>query len=143
MTNHCELALENQLCFALYNASRAMTKAYQPHLRKLGLTYPQYIVMLSLWQFNESTVKALGEKLSLDSGTLTPLLKRLQTAGLVERTRSKDDERVVLISLTKQGQLLEQAALTMRQQMLCQHPADKEHLLALKTQLQELTNQLR
>ena len=142
MSNYQELALENQLCFALYNASRAMTKVYQPHLKKLGLTYPQYIVMLSLWQYKNSSVKELGNRLNLDSGTLTPLLKRLETAQLVSRTRSKDDERVVMISLTKQGQLLESDALVMRQEMLCNSTDDMEQMLALKEQLQQLTNQL-
>lgn len=142
MSNYQELALENQLCFALYNASRAMTKVYQPHLKKLGLTYPQYVVMLSLWQYKSSSVKELGQRLNLDSGTLTPLLKRLETAQLVNRTRSKGDERVVMISLTKQGQLLEQDALVMRKEMLCNSTADMEQMLALKEQLQQLTNQL-
>lgn len=142
MSNYQELALENQLCFALYNASRAMTKVYQPHLKKLGLTYPQYVVMLSLWQYKSSSVKELGQRLNLDSGTLTPLLKRLETAQLVNRTRRDDDERVVMISLTKQGLSLETNALTMRQEMLCNSAADMDQMLALKEQLQQLTNKL-
>lgn len=142
MANHPELALENQLCFALYNASRAMTKTYQPHLKKLGLTYPQYIVMLSLWQYGVTNVKTLGERLTLDSGTLTPLLKRLEANELVSRQRSSNDERVVEVFLSPQGQALEQDALAMRQEMLCQAQGDVEALVSLKEQLQQLTADL-
>lgn len=142
MANHPELALENQLCFALYNASRAMTKTYQPHLKKLGLTYPQYIVMLSLWQHGVTNVKTLGERLHLDSGTLTPLLKRLEANDLVNRQRSTKDERVVEVFLTSGGCALEQVALEMRQNMLCQAEGDVSQLVALKEQLQQLTNEL-
>jgi len=142
MSESNELALENQLCFALYNASRAMTKAYQPHLKKLGLTYPQYIAMLSLWQQDGCSVKALGETLMLDSGTLTPLLKRLETAGLINRNRSLEDERTVLITLTNQGQSLKSQALHMRQHMMCGHQGDIKKLGKLKHDLQELTHVL-
>lgn len=138
-----ELAIENQLCFALYNASRAMTKAYQPHLKKLGLTYPQYIVMLCLWQHGSSSVKALGECLSLDSGTLTPLLKRLEGAQFVVRKRSEADERVVMISLAPKGAELEQRALAMRQYMLCQKNEDISALGVLLSQLEQLTSRLK
>jgi DNA-binding MarR family transcriptional regulator len=95
--------LENQLCFALYSASRALTRAYQPLLAPLGLTYPQYIVMLVLWEGDGLSVSELGERLGLDSGTLTPLLKRLESTGLVERRRDDDDERVVRVFLTATG----------------------------------------
>src|SRR3954462_6505588 len=94
------LHLDNQLCFALYSASLAMTKLYKPLLDELGLTYPQYLAMLALWQEDGQSVSQLGERLFLDSGTLTPLLKRLETAGLVVRERSVEDERRVHIRLT-------------------------------------------
>ncbi len=101
-----ELLLENQLCFALYSASRALTRAYAPLLEPLGLTYPQYLVCLALWERDGRPVHELGTCLALDSGTLTPLLKRLAQAGLVERRRSTDDERVVQIYLTPAGRAL-------------------------------------
>ena len=98
------LALDAQLCFALYSASLAMTKLYKPLLDRLGLTYPQYLVMLVLWEEDAMSVKEIGERLFLDSGTLTPLLKRLEAAGLVKRTRSTEDERQVIVALTPQGE---------------------------------------
>src|SRR3954470_3664742 len=97
------LLLDNQLCFALYSASLAMTKLYKPLLDELGLTYPQYLVMLALWERDGSTVSELGQRLYLDSGTLTPLLKRLEAAGLVSRVRSTEDERRVHLRLTSAG----------------------------------------
>jgi len=95
--------LEQQLCFAVYQASHAFNRAYRPILAVLGLTYPQYLVMLALWEDDGPTVKALGEKLMLDSGTLTPLLKRLESAGLIRRERDAADERQVRIRLTEKG----------------------------------------
>src|SRR3954470_8192722 len=100
------LLLDNQLCFALYSASLAMTKLYKPLLAELGLTYPQYLVMLALWEQDGVAVSQLGERLSLDSGTLTPLLKRLEPAGLVSRIRSVEDERRVHLTLTAAGRKL-------------------------------------
>mgnify|MGYP001425629241 CR=1 FL=1 len=102
------LALDRQLCFALYSASLAMTKAYKPLLAPLGLTYPQYLVMLVLWEGDGVTVSHVGERLSLDSGTLTPLLKRLQALGLLQRLRDAADERRVLLQLTPGGGELQQ-----------------------------------
>ena len=110
------LALDNQLCFALYSASRAITRAYGPLLADLGLTYPQYLVMLVLWQADGVSVSELGARLALDSGTLTPLLKRLQTAGWISRTRGAQDERRVDIHLTPAGLgLIEHAWLRIEQ----------------------------
>jgi DNA-binding MarR family transcriptional regulator len=106
MSQRDPLHLEDQLCFALYHASRALTRAYAPLLEPLGLTYPQYLVLLVLWQGDGMAVKALGERLALDSGTLTPLLKRLEHQGLVRRQRGEDDERVVRIHLTAAGRAL-------------------------------------
>lgn len=100
------LRLDNQLCFALYSASLAMTKVYKPMLDELGLTYPQYLVMLALWEEDGLMVSEIGQRLSLDSGTLTPLLKRLEAAGLVSRIRDVDDERRVRITLTSPGRRL-------------------------------------
>ena len=98
------VALDDQLCFALYAASRAVTARYRPMLDELGLTYPQYLVMMLLWESDEQTVGQLGSRLALDSGTLSPLLKRLTAAGLVTRHRRADDERSVSIRLTEAGQ---------------------------------------
>lgn len=99
-------ALEDQLCFALYDASRALMGQYRAGLAELGLTYTQYIVLLVLWADDEITVSALGERLKLDSGTLSPLLKRLEAQGLVTRQRSEVDERVVVVRLTEAGQAI-------------------------------------
>ena len=107
-----ELKLDKQVCFALYAASRAVTQAYRPLLDALGLTYPQYLVMLVLWERGPVTVKELGTTLDLDSGTLSPLLKRLAAAGLVVRERSVDDERSVHVRLTDAGAELRQRAAT-------------------------------
>jgi len=104
------LRLDNQLCFALYSASLAMTKVYKPLLDALGLTYPQYLVMLALWEHDALSVSELGGHLFLDSGTLTPLLKRMEAAGLVQRTRSADDERRVRVAATPAGRKLKTRA---------------------------------
>jgi DNA-binding MarR family transcriptional regulator len=104
------LALDNQLCFALYSTSLAMTRLYKPLLAPLGLTYPQYIVMLALWEEDGQTVSALGDKLALDSGTLTPLLKRLQAQGALDRERDPADERRVIVRLTAAGRRLKAQA---------------------------------
>lgn len=104
------LFLDNQLCFALYAASLAMTKVYRPLLEPLGLTYPQYIVMLALWEHGELSAGGLGERVALDSGTLVPLIRKLKALGLVERQRSASDDRSVLISLTPAGDQLRERA---------------------------------
>lgn len=104
------LLLDNQLCFALHSASLAMTKVYKPHLDRLGVTYPQYLALLVLWERDGITVSDIGERLFLDSGTLTPLLKRLEAQGLVDRSRDPQDERRVVIRLTEQGRALKEQA---------------------------------
>jgi DNA-binding MarR family transcriptional regulator len=104
------LLIDNQLCFALYSASLAMSKIYKPYLDALGLTYPQYVVMLVLWEQDGQAVSEIGERLFLDSGTLTPLLKRLQAASLVTRTRDRADERRVIVQLTAEGRKLKARA---------------------------------
>ncbi|MRN54881.1 MarR family transcriptional regulator [Paenibacillus sp. LC-T2] len=118
MTTTPELLLENQLCFTIYACSREITKLYQPYLDSIGVTYSQYLVMLVLWERRQCTVKEIGEALFLDSGTLTPLLKRLQAAGLILRERSLQDERKVLISLTEQGWALQKDALCIPSKMM-------------------------
>ena len=136
------LDLDRQLCFALYSASLAMTKAYKPMLVELGLTYPQYLVMLALWQHGSQRVGELGERLGLDSGTLTPLAKRLQMLGLIERKRSAVDERQVEISLTAAGKKLRARAepipMCVLQLTGCQLP----QLETLTRELKDLRNQL-
>lgn len=104
------LRLENQLCFALYSASRALTRAYQPLLSDLGLTYPQYLVMLALWEADDLSVNDIGQRLGLDSGTLTPLLKRMERAQWLSRERDTSDERRVLVRLTDAGRALQARA---------------------------------
>lgn len=108
--NYSNLYLENQLCFPLYAASRLTTKLYAPYLKDLEITYPQYLVLLVLWQFKELTVKEIGEKLMLESNTLTPLLKRLEKKDILKRKRSKKDERAVIIELSVKGEDLKTKA---------------------------------
>ncbi|CAL9340329.1 Organic hydroperoxide resistance transcriptional regulator [Nocardiopsis dassonvillei] len=113
------LALDNQLCFSLYAASRALTGLYRELLGGLGLTYPQYLVMLALWEHGTLSVKGLSRVLHLDSGTLSPLLRRLEGAGMITRTRSAADERVVEIGLTGRGRALREQALDIPEQLVC------------------------
>ena len=136
------LALDNQFCFALYSASLAMTKTYKPFLDKLGLTYPQYLVMLVLWQQDDVLVKTIGEKLFLDSGTLTPLLKRLEASSLIQRTRDADDERQVRITLTKEGRALKKKAQCIPHEVLCASGQSHEVLQNLRRQLSAIRNDL-
>ncbi len=105
-----DIKLENQLCFPLYALSRQITALYRPHLEKLGLTYPQYLVMMVLWEHDSITIKQLGELLWLDSGTLTPLLKRMEANNLLVRKRSAEDERLVDITITDKGEALQKEA---------------------------------
>ena len=135
--------IDDQLCFALYAASRAMTRAYQPLLDPLGLTYPQYLTLLTLWEDDGQRVSALGERLHLDSATLTPLLKRLEAQGLVTRRRSSQDERVVQITLTEAGWDMRQRAGHIPLAMLCQTGLELGELAALREQLKELTARIR
>ncbi len=110
MNNYDKLKIENQLCFPLYAAGKEITRKYQPFLEPLDLTYTQYIVMMVLWENEELNVKELGKKLYLDSGTLTPLLKKLEAKGYCQRKRSKVDERVMNVSLTEEGKKLKDKA---------------------------------
>lgn len=137
------LRLDRQLCFAAYAASRALTQAYQPLLAPLGLTYPQYVAMLALWETDGLAVKELGARLQLDSGTLTPLLKRLAAQGLVQRTRDAGDERVVRIHLTAAGRALRRRASAVPTAMACRAGISLAELTRLRDGLQRLTENLR
>ena len=137
-----QLRLENQLCFALYSACNAMIRAYRPWLEQLDLTYPQYLALLVLWQEDGVSVKQLGEQLHLDSGTLTPLLKRLEAKGLVTRGRRENDERVRVLVLTAAGQALRQQAAEIPEAMRCQLSLTDDALLQLKLGCETLSREL-
>ena len=136
------LALDNQLCFSLYSASLAMTKLYKPLLDPLGLTYPQYLVMLVLWEHDDVMVSTIGERLHLDSGTLTPLLKRLEASGLLQRERSAEDERRVHVRLTPQGRKLRSKVIQVPQQVFAASGCGLSQLSQLTRQLQRLRDTL-
>lgn len=136
------LRLDRQLCFALYSSSLAMTKLYKPLLEPLGLTYPQYLVLLVLWEQDGPSVSTLGERLSLDSGTLTPLLKRMESAQLITRQRAAEDERRVHVFLTEQGLALKQQALPIPSKLACASACSLEELSSLTQRLQQLRQQL-
>ncbi|TYR80683.1 MarR family transcriptional regulator [Priestia megaterium] len=132
------LKLENQLCFSIYATSREITKVYKPLLDTLGVTYPQYLALLVLWEHETLSVKRMGELLYLDSGTLTPMLKRMQEQGLVIRQRSAEDERVVFISLTEKGKKLQGKACHIPEEVFSMTPNSPEQLKQLKVMLQGL-----
>ncbi|MGV3667989.1 MAG: MarR family winged helix-turn-helix transcriptional regulator [Leptospira bouyouniensis] len=132
------LLLKNQICFSLYSSMHRLMKIYRPLLAAVGLTYPQYLVMLVLWEEERITVSGLGERLQLDSGTLTPLLKRLEQSGFVERKRSSEDERVVLVSLTKGGRNLREKAKAIPEQIFCLSGIEENQAIQLKKILDEL-----
>ncbi|RKF12774.1 MarR family transcriptional regulator [Alginatibacterium sediminis] len=135
---NAEMMLENQLCFSIYSLSNAMTRAYRPILEAIDLTYLQYIVMMVLWQEQQVNVKVLGERLHLDSGTLTPLLKRLDSKGLIMRRRCEMDERVRLISLTDEGKQLQTEASKVPSQMRCHVDLDMQEVEGLKLKVDKL-----
>ncbi len=136
------LALDRQLCFALYSTSLAVTKLYKPLLDPLGLTYPQYLVMLVLWEQDRLAVSALGERLQLDSGTLSPLLKRLEAGGLLARQRDEADERRVLVHLTPQGRRLKARAASIPERLVCAMGCGLDELSDLTGRVQTLRAQL-
>jgi DNA-binding MarR family transcriptional regulator len=136
------LRLDNQLCFAIYSTAHAFNRVYKPLLDRLGLTYPQYLVMLVLWERDGVPVKHIGERLFLDSGTLTPLLKRLEAMHLVKRTRSTEDERQVLIALTSQGQALRERAREVPPSILAASACSVGELSAMRNQIIALRDQL-
>ncbi|MDX9664536.1 MarR family transcriptional regulator [Pseudomonas sp. P5_152] len=142
------LALDDQLCFKLYAASRAVIRGYKPLLEPLGLTYPQYLVMLVLWEWQQQppeqpTVKALGERLALDSGTLTPLLKRLEQMQFVQRQRSARDEREVHLSLSPAGVALREQVGPLKSRLLCDSGFDLQQLTQLRAGLDQLLEQIK
>lgn len=134
--------LDDQVCFALYSAGLALNKVYRKLLANLGLTYPQYLVMLVLWERDGITVSEIGERLFLDSATLTPLLKRLQAADLVTRTRASSDERQVIITLTAAGRGLKAQARPVPGGVFCAAECSPAELVALKAQLESLRSNL-
>ena len=136
------LQLDNQLCFALYSASLAMTRLYKPLLEELGLTYPQYLAMLVLWEQDGLMVSEIGERLSLDSGTLTPLLKRLESSGLISRIRAVEDERRVHIALTAAGRKLKANAAKIPDCLLAASQCPVPELMSLTRQVQALRQRL-
>ena len=136
------LQLDNQLCIAVYAAAQAFTATYKPLLEPMGLTYPQYLTMLVLWEEDDHTETAIGERLGLDSGTLTPLLKRLEAAGLLTRTRDTTDERQVRIALTPSGRSLKQKARGIPAKLLCASGLSLGEIKALHGALGRLTANL-
>src|SRR5271154_5973224 len=136
------LMLGNQICFAIYSTAHAFNRVYKPLLDRLGLTYPQYLVMLVLWERDGVPLKDIGEGLFLDSGTLTPLLKRLEVAQLIKRTRSTEDERQVLIALTAQGQALKEKARAVPMSILSASACSVGELTAMKNEIVALRDRL-
>ncbi|MBT2665363.1 MULTISPECIES: MarR family winged helix-turn-helix transcriptional regulator [Bacillaceae] len=142
MQSKIEKVLEDQLCFLLYASSREMTKKYKPLLDKLEVTYPQYLVLLLLWEQDTLTVKKLGELLALDSGTLTPMLKRMEQNGLIVRERSSEDERSVMIKLTEKGLGLQEEACFIPDRISAMSGDDKKVVEDLKASLLQLLKTL-
>ncbi len=136
------LKLDNQICFAVYSAAHAFNRVYKPLLDRLGLTYPQYLVMLVLWERDNIPLKDIGERLFLDSGTLTPLLKRLEATDLIKRTRSTEDERQVLIELTRDGHALREKAKAVPQSILAATACSVGDLMAMKDEIVALRDRL-
>lgn len=137
-----QLHLQNQLCFPLYALSRQMTALYRPHLEKLDLTYPQYLVMLLLWEHDTLSVKKIGCELWLDSGTLTPLLKRMEETGLIRRVRCTEDERIVNVQLTKEGRLLQKKAIGIPNNISSELSLSHAQLKSLKKELSDILKNL-
>jgi DNA-binding MarR family transcriptional regulator len=135
--------LDEQICFALYNASRALTSRYRDLLAPLGVTYPQYLALLVLWEHGPTTVGELGDRLHLDSGTLSPLLRRMVTAGLVEKTRRPQDERTVVVSVTAAGEALRERTAGIPDSICAATGLDPDGIFALRDQLAELSAHVR
>ncbi len=136
------LTLDRQLCFAAYSVSQAFNRVYKPGLDQIGLTYPQYLVLLVLWEQDGQMMKHIGERLHLDSGTLTPLLKRLEAAGIVRRQRDPEDERQVRISLTSKGHGLKEQAAKARHNVACASGRSAQEIQALRDELMHLRDSL-
>ena len=140
MSAYENLKLDNQLCFALYAATHSLTRAYRSALERSGITYSQYLVMLVLWENNNISVGKIAQRLELDSGTLTPMLKRLETAGLIKRVRNIDDERIVEISLTEAGNLLQHEISKVQQGVACKTGLGIEEFKQLTDALHRLVD---
>ena len=136
------LKIENQLCFKIYSVSRGITRAYRPILEKLSLTYPQYLVMLFLWENGDSKMKEISKTLFLDSGTLTPVIKKLENTGYIKRERDKSDERDLIVSVTEEGKKLKEKALEIPEQILYKTNLSFEKYTLLKKEFDELLKQL-
>lgn len=136
------LKLDNQICFPLYAASRLIVQAYRPHLERLGITYLQYLTLMVLWEKDGSTVSEVGERLMLDSGTLTPVLKRLETDGLIKRRRDKADDRVVQNWLTARGRTLRTRAVDIPTQLLCSTTVELDEVSRLRSALNPVLDKL-
>lgn len=136
------LHLENQLCFSLYSATHALLRSYKPDLDKLNLTYPQYLVLVALWQYKQLSIKQIAEKLLLEPATITPVVKRLEAKKLTKRTRQKDDERVVIVSLTEEGQALRSQLSDVQQRVACDTGLNSVAFDNLNRTLNELTRQV-
>lgn len=136
------IKLDNQVCFSLYAASREIIKLYKPFLDKFNLTYTQYIAMLVLWEDEKSTVKDIGKRLHLDSGTLTPLLKKIESMGLITRYRDVNDDRVVIVELTEKGRLLKDDVTEVPREVACKINMPVDNVMELKKYLDELLKSL-
>lgn len=141
-SNHELLRLENQLCFALYAATRAIGKTYREKLGPMGLTYPQYLVLIVLWERDNITITDIGRRLMLDSGTLTPLVKRLESMGLVKRERSTIDEREVRVGVTQKGLDLRDLAADSRRHVACKLDMSEPEILDMRSDLMALVERL-
>lgn len=146
MIKYDQLKLSNQLCFPVYAASRLITREYQPHLDELGITYPQYIALMVLWENDGITVNEITQKLILNTNTVTPLLKRMESQGLITRQRSSDDERKVIVKLTEKGKMLQEQAAAIPQKLVAGLAASSmtiEELIELKNGLNNIINFLK
>ena len=141
-TKYPQLLLENQLCFDLYSASRRLIQSYRPYLEPLGLTYPQYLVLMVLWEYSEIGMKELGIRLELDSGTTTPLLKRMEAKGLLERIRSEIDEREIFIKITASGTRVKEKLKHLPFDLKCKAQLSDTQVNALKRKLRALNQSL-
>ena len=142
MSNYDNLLLDNQLCFALYAATNAITKSYRPKLKKVGLTYPQYLVLVVLWESDGLSIKGLMRLLKLDTGTLTPLVKRMEKAGLLTRVRSQKDERFVNVFLTNKGNNLRHRVADIQKQVACDAGLTTSAFFELRDTLRKLSESL-
>lgn len=138
MDKYEKMKLDNQLCFSLYAASREVIKTYKPQLDKYGLTYTQYIAMLVVWEYEKITVKEMGQKLHLDSGTLTPVLKKLLSMELIDKYRDKDDDRVVIVEVTEKGRKMKEEIIEVPEKMYCKLGKNIEDVVELKRLLDNL-----